>query len=247
MPVVPTPFNRDASVNFTAYGQNIARLIDSGVHGIISLATAGEGASMSAVESVAVVTAALEAANGRVPVLAGVGGPNEIATVELMRHLEHLGVTQTPSTHPGLVVDVEDDGQHVALAVVVGDLLGGRLGWAAAEISRGSGEHLGRDAVLGLPGIALGMGVDVDRHDPVEIDGHDGAGAPSSSAGSRMPHLCGAASEAMALGRPPIANVFILDLQSLHHRRHALPCEYQASEVCRTGHNLHRRNQTALH
>ena len=41
---------------------------------------------------------------------------------------EHLGVAEPLAAHPGLVVDGEDDRGHPALAVVVGDVLGGRLG-----------------------------------------------------------------------------------------------------------------------
>ncbi len=43
------------------------------------------------------------------------------------RGLEHLVVADPPAAHPGLVVDGEDDRHEIALAVVVGDLLGGWL------------------------------------------------------------------------------------------------------------------------
>ena len=48
--------------------------------------------------------------------------------------LEHLVVAEPLAAHPGLVVDGEDDGDHVPLAVVVGDLLRGRLRRVAAEV-----------------------------------------------------------------------------------------------------------------
>ena len=38
------------------------------------------------------------------------------------RGLEDLVVAEPAAAHPGLVVDVEDDREHVPLAVVVGDL-----------------------------------------------------------------------------------------------------------------------------
>ena len=92
MPVAPTPFLEDGSIDFQGYRRNISTLIESGVHGVISLATAGEGPSMSAEESLKVVAAAREAAGDRVPVLAGVGGPNVQATAALMCTLQATGV-----------------------------------------------------------------------------------------------------------------------------------------------------------
>ena len=84
--------------------------------------------------------------------------------------LEHLLVADPVASHPGLVVDGEDDRHHRALAVVVGHLLRGRLGRLAAEVLRGRGEQLAGDRVLGLVGGALGVRVHVDRDDPLEVD-----------------------------------------------------------------------------
>jgi 4-hydroxy-tetrahydrodipicolinate synthase len=92
IPVVTTPFDADFEVDLAGYGTNIERLIGAGVHGIIALATAGEGPSLSRAEATAVVARAVEVAAGRVPVLAGLGGPNERDTVELMGLFGGMGV-----------------------------------------------------------------------------------------------------------------------------------------------------------
>lgn len=84
VPVVPTPFGADGEVDLDGYAANIERLIAGGVHGIIALATAGEGPSMSRAECQSVVAAAVSTAGGRIPVLAGIGGPNERDTTELL-------------------------------------------------------------------------------------------------------------------------------------------------------------------
>jgi 4-hydroxy-tetrahydrodipicolinate synthase len=88
IPVVPTPFHRDGSIDLRSYRSNIDQLIRAGVHGIIALGTAGEGPSLTTEESVTVTVTAIESADGRVPVLAGIGGPNEASVLDLVRRLE---------------------------------------------------------------------------------------------------------------------------------------------------------------
>lgn len=104
IPVAPTPFDQEGGINLPGYGRNIDRLIQAGVHGVISLATAGEGPSLTLQESVTLAVAAVESSNGRVPVLAGIGGPNENAVLDLMRRLEPHGLggylVVTPYLYP---------------------------------------------------------------------------------------------------------------------------------------------------
>ena len=77
---------------------------------------------------------------------------------------------------------------HVALAVVVGDLLGGRLRRRAAEVPRRRRQDLAGDRVLRLVAVALGVGVHVDRDDPLEIQAHAaGSGVSTCTGGSSTP------------------------------------------------------------
>lgn len=92
IPVVTTPFDGDGEVDLEGYARNVDRLIQEGVHGIIALATAGEGPSMSRAEAHSVVRKAIDTAQGRVPVLAGIGGPNERDTKELLSLYGTAGV-----------------------------------------------------------------------------------------------------------------------------------------------------------
>lgn len=92
VPVLPTPFTDDGELALDGYAGNINRLVESGVHGVIALATAGESPSMSHAERLDVVTAAVSAVGGRVPVLAGIGGPNERETTEQLDIYARAGV-----------------------------------------------------------------------------------------------------------------------------------------------------------
>lgn len=71
-PAVTTQFADDESLDLDATQRGVDRLISDGVHGLVMLGTVGENCSLSPDEKRAVVKAALEAANGRVPVVSGV-------------------------------------------------------------------------------------------------------------------------------------------------------------------------------
>jgi 4-hydroxy-tetrahydrodipicolinate synthase len=104
VPVVPTPYHEDGSLDLDGYASNIDKLIDAGIDGMIALATAGEGPSMSRGESIDVVKKAVEVSKGRIPVAVGIGGPNERDTTELLGIYGDLGVDSamivTPYFYP---------------------------------------------------------------------------------------------------------------------------------------------------
>lgn len=70
-PAVTTKLTRDGKVDIEQTKASIDRLVKSGVSGIIVLPMLGENASMNLEEREAVIRAALEVVNGRVPVLSG--------------------------------------------------------------------------------------------------------------------------------------------------------------------------------
>jgi 4-hydroxy-tetrahydrodipicolinate synthase len=68
-------------------------LIDAGVHGLTPLGSTGEFAYLDREQRSAVVAATLEAAAGRVPVVAGVASTATADAVAQARHYEKLGAT----------------------------------------------------------------------------------------------------------------------------------------------------------
>ncbi len=70
-PAVTTLFKPDQSIDFAATAGHIERLLRAGVHGLVVLGTVGENASLEAEEKREVLKLAVDAAKGRVPVLAG--------------------------------------------------------------------------------------------------------------------------------------------------------------------------------
>ena len=72
LPAVTTPFDDRGDVDAAALHRTIRWLLDAGVHGIVATGTMGEAGSLSRDERRLVVETAVAAAEGRVPVVAGV-------------------------------------------------------------------------------------------------------------------------------------------------------------------------------
>lgn len=70
-PAVTTKMTQDSQLDIPALKSSIERLIENGVSGVIVLPMLGENASLNMQERETVIRAAVEAANGRVPVLSG--------------------------------------------------------------------------------------------------------------------------------------------------------------------------------
>jgi 1-pyrroline-4-hydroxy-2-carboxylate deaminase len=69
-----TPFREDGSVDFEQFGKHCAWLIDEGVAGLVPNGSLGEYECLSESERAGIVTTAIAAAGGRVPVVPGVSG-----------------------------------------------------------------------------------------------------------------------------------------------------------------------------
>jgi 4-hydroxy-tetrahydrodipicolinate synthase len=85
-----TPF-RDGKVDFDGLARLVDWQIEQGVDGIVSVGTTGESATLSVDEHVAVISATVKAARGRVPVIAGAGGNATDEALELTRASESAG------------------------------------------------------------------------------------------------------------------------------------------------------------
>lgn len=71
-PAATTQFAEDLSVDLEATTAVVKALVEDVVHGLIAMGTVGENNSLTAAEKRAVLTAIIDAVDGRVPVLTGV-------------------------------------------------------------------------------------------------------------------------------------------------------------------------------
>ena len=85
-----TPF-RDGVLDEAALRELVERQIAAGVDGLVPCGSTGESATLSHGEHCRVVELTVEAAAGRVQVLAGTGSNNTRESIELTRHARDAG------------------------------------------------------------------------------------------------------------------------------------------------------------
>jgi 4-hydroxy-tetrahydrodipicolinate synthase len=92
LPALITPFTEDGTdVDADALAAIVDRLVGAGVAGLVPGGSTGEFTTLSTAERHAVIEVTLEAAAGRVPVVAGTGALSTRETVGLSLHAERAG------------------------------------------------------------------------------------------------------------------------------------------------------------
>ncbi|MEP6491670.1 MAG: dihydrodipicolinate synthase family protein [bacterium] len=90
-PAITTPFRVDHSVDHDALARHVSWLIDSRCRAIVPLGSLGESATLSFPEKVEILRTCCDAADGRVPVIAGIAGLATTECVTLAREAERAG------------------------------------------------------------------------------------------------------------------------------------------------------------
>ena len=85
-----TPF-RDGKVDVQAFHKLVEWQIDQGTHGLVPCGTTGESPTLTYDEHKQVIEVSIEAAAGRVPVIAGTGSNSTAEAIELTRHAKEAG------------------------------------------------------------------------------------------------------------------------------------------------------------
>ena len=91
-PAITTKFHADERIDAEGTARHIDFQIRNGIHGLVTCGSLGEASTLSLEEKLTVAQIALEAADGRIPVLANV---SETRTTEALRYIERanaLGV-----------------------------------------------------------------------------------------------------------------------------------------------------------
>jgi len=95
-----TPFNTDGSVDFETLGNLIEFQIKEGMNYLVSLGTTGETATLSTAEKKQVWQFTTDKVNGRIPLVAGVGGNNTLEIVEQIKNFSIEGYCAILSVSP---------------------------------------------------------------------------------------------------------------------------------------------------
>ena len=91
MPALMTEMTEDGALDLAATARHIAQCIEAGCEGFVMLGTLGENNSLTLDEKAAVVSAAVEAAQGRVPILAGVAEYTTAFAIDAARRMKDAG------------------------------------------------------------------------------------------------------------------------------------------------------------
>ena len=86
-----TPMREDGALDEDAFAAFVDWQVGQGSHGIVPVGTTGESPTLSHEEHFRVVEIAVEAAAGRVPVIAGAGSNSTAEAVMLTRHAKRAG------------------------------------------------------------------------------------------------------------------------------------------------------------
>lgn len=95
-----TPFDKDLNIDFNALERLVSHSIEGGVEFLVVMGTTGENPTLSPKEKNQVLKAVIEANNGRVPVVYGVGGNNTHNCVEELKTRDLSGVDAILSVSP---------------------------------------------------------------------------------------------------------------------------------------------------
>ena len=95
-----TPFREDGSLDESTLQHLLQRQIDAGIDFLVPCGTTGESPTLTRDEHLRVVELTVEAAKGRVPVVAGAGGYNTAEVIQLARELAAIGIDGILSVTP---------------------------------------------------------------------------------------------------------------------------------------------------
>jgi 4-hydroxy-tetrahydrodipicolinate synthase len=92
-PYLVSPVDSTGRVNSEVLARLASDLVAAGVHGLTPLGSTGEFAYLDRAQRAAVVAATIEAAAGRVPVVAGVASTSTADAIAQAQHYQRLGAT----------------------------------------------------------------------------------------------------------------------------------------------------------
>lgn len=90
-PALMTEFHADESLDLESTARHIEACMKAGIHGLVMLGTLGENSSLSAKEKAAVLSAAVEAVDGKIPVLAGTAEYTTDLAVDFAKNAKKIG------------------------------------------------------------------------------------------------------------------------------------------------------------
>jgi 4-hydroxy-tetrahydrodipicolinate synthase len=97
---IVSPMREDGSLDYDSYRRLIDWHVAEGTSAIVAVGTTGESPTVDQKEHGELIRVAVDAARGRVPVIAGTGGNSTAEAIELTRHAKQVGAAATLQVVP---------------------------------------------------------------------------------------------------------------------------------------------------
>ncbi len=110
VPPLLTPLDADERLDRPAVKKLVDYVVDGGANGLFALGSMGEGVNLPLSTRIELVEAVVEAAAGRVPVIAGVLRPNTAEVIDEIRAFSGRGLDGYVATSPYYYCEFTDDG-----------------------------------------------------------------------------------------------------------------------------------------
>ncbi|PHQ40225.1 dihydrodipicolinate synthase family protein [Halorubrum persicum] len=120
-PPIVTPFDATGAVDADVLANHVETLVDAGLDGMVPCGTTGEFASLTDEECRTVIETAVEAADGRVPVLAGAADTTVSGVRDRLRFAAETGADAGLVTLPYYHTSTDSDGQRAFFERVADD------------------------------------------------------------------------------------------------------------------------------
>ena len=95
-----TPFNDDYSIDYQSLKKIVDYTLQNGADFLVALGTTSEAPTLTADEKAKVLKTIIETANGRCPIMLGMGGNNTSALIDGIRNQDFTGVDGILSVVP---------------------------------------------------------------------------------------------------------------------------------------------------
>lgn len=237
-----TPMRSDGAVDHDALAALVERTVSGGTSAIVSVGTTGESSTLSVAEHTEVIRRTIDAAGGRVPVIAGTGANNTTEAVHLTKAAQAAGADAallvTPYYNKPPQEGLYRHFRTVAEAVDIPQILYNVPGRTACDMLPSTVERLAevpniigikealgdmdrvRDLVaLQLPDFALYSGDDATARASMLEGFHGDISVTANVAPEQMARMCKAA----VAGDAETAAAIDADLSGLHRALFAEP------------------------
>ncbi len=129
-PTLPTPFDRRDDIDREAFERLCRLQVEAGATALVVCGATGESPTLSAAEHAALITIAVGAAGGRIPVIAGAGSNSTARAIDLTRTAEACGADAVLSVVPyynkptqaGMCAHFRSIAQSTGLPIILHDV-----------------------------------------------------------------------------------------------------------------------------